>query len=98
MGSQIYQQRGFAASDNSSAFVCFHKSLSPFSTLNAGVGYFLWSHKSLKHRWVERQQSNHLPFTIYGDLSNEETVDVKEELDEIDKKFDEARGAELKYN
>jgi hypothetical protein len=31
-------------------------------------------------------------------LSNEETVDVKEELDEIDKKFDEARGAELKYN
>jgi hypothetical protein len=31
-------------------------------------------------------------------LSNEETVDVKEELDEIDKKFDEARGAKLKYN
>ena len=27
----------------------------------------------------------------------EETVDIKEELDDIDKKFDETRGAKLKY-
>jgi hypothetical protein len=31
-------------------------------------------------------------------LSNGETVDFKEELDEIVKKFDEARVAKLKYN
>ena len=63
-GSHIYLQRGFAASNNSSAIVCFHKRLSPISTLNAGVGYFLWSHWSPKHRGVERQLTNHLPFTI----------------------------------
>ena len=28
---------------------------------------------------------------------NEEALDIEEELDEIDKKFDEARGAKLKY-
>ena len=28
---------------------------------------------------------------------NEETVDIKEELDDIDKKFVETRGAKLKY-
>ena len=28
---------------------------------------------------------------------NEETVDIKEELDDIDKKFNEAKGAKLKY-
>ena len=27
----------------------------------------------------------------------EGTVDIKEELDDIDKRFDEARGAKLKY-
>ena len=31
-------------------------------------------------------------------LSNEETRDIKKELDEIDKKFDEARGVKSKYN
>ena len=31
-------------------------------------------------------------------LSNEESVDVDEELDDIDKKFDEARWVKLKYN
>ena len=34
----------------------------------------------------------------HASLSNEETTDIKKELDEIDKKFDEARGAKLKYN
>ena len=34
----------------------------------------------------------------HGSLFNEETRDVKMELDEFDKKFDEARGAKLKYN
>ena len=31
-------------------------------------------------------------------LSNKETRDIKKELDEIDKKFDEARGGKSKYN
>ena len=31
-------------------------------------------------------------------LSNEETRDVKKELDDIDKKFDENREAKLNYN
>ena len=34
----------------------------------------------------------------HASLPNEETRDVKKELDEIDKKFDEARGAKSKYN
>ena len=34
----------------------------------------------------------------HAGLSNEETIDVKEELGEIDNKFDEARGAKLKCN
>ena len=34
----------------------------------------------------------------HASLSNEETTDIKKELDEIDKKFDEARGAKLKNN
>ena len=33
-----------------------------------------------------------------GSLSNEETKEVKKELDEIDKKFDEARGVKFKVN
>ena len=37
----------------------------PKSTFNAGVGYLLWFHRQSKHRRVERQQTNHLPFTIY---------------------------------
>ena len=32
----------------------------------------------------------------HASLSNEETTDIKKELDEIDKKFDEARGAKSK--
>ncbi len=28
---------------------------------------------------------------------NEETVDIEEELDDIDKKFDETKGPKLKY-
>ena len=28
---------------------------------------------------------------------NEKTVDIEEELDDMDKKFDEAKGAKLKY-
>ena len=34
----------------------------------------------------------------HASLSNEETRDIKKELDEIDKKFDEARGVKSKYN
>ena len=34
----------------------------------------------------------------YSGLSNEETVEVKEELGEIYNKFDEARGAKFKCN
>ena len=35
---------------------------------------------------------------VYAGLSNEATVDVKEELGEIDNKFDEAREAKFKCN
>ena len=34
----------------------------------------------------------------HASLSDEETRDVKKKLDEIDKKFDEARWVKLKYN
>ena len=37
----------------------------PFSTLNFGVGYLLWSHRQSKHRRVEHQINNHLPLNIY---------------------------------
>ena len=44
---------------------------------------------------VVRSKRN--PFD-HASLSNEETKDFEKELDEIDKKFNEARGAKLKYN
>ena len=34
----------------------------------------------------------------HASLSNEETKDVKKVFDEIEKKFNEARGAKLRYN
>ena len=34
----------------------------------------------------------------HASLSNEETKDAKKELAKIDKKFDKARGVEIKHN
>ena len=48
--------------------------------------------KSNDHGAVSRRN----PFD-HARLSNKETRDVKKELDEIDKKFDRARGVKCKY-
>ena len=63
-GSYIYLQRGSRLVITVLPLCVSTRGYLPNTTLNAGVGYLLWSHRSLKHRRVERQLINHLPFTI----------------------------------
>ena len=44
----------------------FPLEVSANTTLNAGVGYLLWSHGLPKHRRAERQLPHPLPFTLFS--------------------------------